>query len=83
MDTILVLFIERSYCCRSSEYYKVEIEEYEFKDKFIEMFKNGIRIELSEGSYENCQFLHNSTKYITISKNEYNSGINKIIDIIC
>lgn len=36
MDNIIIIFIERVYCCRSNEYYKVEIKEYELRDDIID-----------------------------------------------
>lgn len=80
---LIKIVIEREYCCRSSDYFKVEIEEYELKDEFIDMFKNGKEIRLIDGQYNNCNFFYCSTKFIPISKSEYEDEKNKVIDTIC
>ena len=40
MDNIIIIYIERVYCCRSNEYYKVEIEEYELARDIIKGITN-------------------------------------------
>ena len=86
MDNIIIIYIERVYCCRSNEYFKVEIEEYELRDDIIDdLFKTNKRIILQDGCYnnENYPLFHTSTKFISISKNEYDNNDNRIIDVIC
>ena len=89
IDNICIIGVEYQWCCKNSEYYKWEIEGYELRDEYINIFKNGKKIELCESNFFDKDkniyypFFHNNTKLIPVTKNEYDSYKAKVTNIFC
>ena len=87
-DSDGIIYIKKIYCCRPSEYFKIDGENSELNEKFKDLFNNNEIIVLNQGRiyFEKnnfYQFFNSSMKLIRIYKNEYKYGKHKIVNIIC
>jgi hypothetical protein len=86
-DSDGIIYIKKKYCCRPSEYFKLDSENCELNEKFEELFNNNEIIVLHQGIYIETnnfyQFFNSSMKLIKIYKSEYEYAKHKVVNIIC
>jgi hypothetical protein len=86
-DSDGIIYIKKKYCCRPSEYFKLDSENCELNEKFEELFNNNENIVLHQGIYVEknnfYQFFNSSIKLIRIYKSEYECAKFKVVNIIC
>jgi len=83
-----MIYIKKKYCCRPSEYFKIDSENCELNEKIKELLNNNEIIVLNQGRIyfgknNFCDFFNSSMKLIRINKCEYEYSNNKIVNIIC